>query len=394
MRSRIAKGYATVAVVGVAIALLLVSMVAPAISSTEDFSIFNSGWNGTSGLAVMAYRTGKLVPTFEVESTGTEITVTQVALTSIAPDPGTGALIIIGPTKEFTDAEGKLVGDFVRDGGRLVLADDFGTGNSLLSKMGAGSRFSGQLVMDLAFEKQPEFSVVFDIAPDPLTTNVSTLLLNHPSSVTVNISTTSVIANSSVASWRDVNGNKLQEPGEPRGPFPLVARERLGLGTILLLSDPSVLINGMRDYMDNDAFAENLVAEACRERTEVYFDESHRVFFDPVSATLELTGELSATAKALIAATAFVLTLWIATDLVDNAVLRIVRRARVAIGLVMQALMRPFSRKRPAPKKKPLSLEEIVDTVSKERPEMRLGLVRYMLRERDRHSKALGEEKT
>jgi hypothetical protein len=394
MRSRIAKGYATVAVVGVAIALLLVSMVAPAISSTEDFSIFNSGWNGTSGLAVMAYRTGKLVPTFEVESTGTEITVTQVALTTIAPDPGTGALIIIGPTKEFTDAEGKLVGDFVRDGGRLVLADDFGTGNSLLSKMGAGSRFSGQLVMDLAFEKQPEFSVVFDIAPDPLTTNVSTLLLNHPSSVTVNISTTSVIANSSVASWRDVNGNKLQEPGEPRGPFPLVARERLGLGTILLLSDPSVLINGMRDYMDNDAFAENLVAEACRERTEVYFDESHRMFFDPVSATLEHTGGLSATAKALIAATAFVLTLWIATDLVDNAVLRIVRRARVAIGLVMQALMRPFSRKRPAPKKKPLSLEEIVDTVSKERPEMRLGLVRYMLRERDRHSKALGEEKT
>jgi len=393
MRSRIGKGYAAVAVVAVAIALLSVSMVAPAISTTEDFSIFNSGWNGTSGLAVMAYRTGKLVPTFQVGSTGTDITVTQVALTTIAPDPGTGALVIIGPTKEFTDAEGTLVGDFVRDGGRLVLADDFGTGNSLLSKMGAGSRFSGQLVMDLAFEKQPEFSVVFDIAPDPLTTNVSALLFNYPSSVTVNISTTPVIARSSVASWRDVNGNKLQDPGEPRGPFPLVARERLGLGTILLLSDPSVLINGMRDYMDNDAFAENLVADVCRERTEVYFDESHRVFFDPVSATLELTGDLSATAKALIAATAFVLTLWIATDLVDNAVLRIVRRARAAIGLVMQVLMRPFSRKRPAPEKKKLSLEETIDIVSRERPEMRLGLVRYMLRERDRHSKALGEEK-
>jgi hypothetical protein len=393
MRSRTGKGYATIAVVAVAIAVLSVSMVAPAISSTEDFSIFNSGWNGTSGLAVMAYRTGKLVPTFEVESTGTEITITQVALTTIAPDPGIGALIIIGPTKEFTDAEGKLVGDFVRDGGRLVLADDFGTGNSLLSKMGAGSRFSGQLVMDLAFEKQPEFSVVFDFAPDPLTTSVSTLLFNHPSSVTVNISTTSVIANSSVASWRDVNGNKLQEPGEPRGPFPLVARERLGLGTILLLSDPSVLINGMREYMDNDAFVENLVTEVSKDRTEIYFDESHRVFFDPVSATMEFTGEISTTAKALIVVTAFVLTLWIATDLVDDAVLRIARRARAAIELVMQALMRPFSRKRPAPKKKSLSLEEIVDTVSKERPEMRLGLVRYMLRERDRHSKALGEEK-
>ncbi len=394
MRSRIGKGYATVAVVAVAIALLSVSMVAPAISATEDFSIFNSGWNGTSGLAVMAYRTGKLVPTFEVESTGTEITVTQAALTTIAPDPRTGALIILGPTKEFTDAEGKLVGDFVRDGGRLVLADDFGTGNSLLSKMGAGSRFSGQLVMDLAFEKQPEFSVVFDIAPDPLMTNISTLLFNHPSSVTVNTSTTAVIARSSVASWRDVNGNRLQDPGEPMGPFPLVARERLGLGTILLLSDPSVLINGMMEYMDNDAFAENLVVEVCRERTEVYFDESHRVFFDPVSATLEFTEEISTTAKALIAATAFVLTLWIATDLVDDAVLRVARRIRTAVGLVMWALMTPFSRKRPVPEKKPLSLEETIDMVSRERPDMRLGIIRYMLREKDRHSKTLMEQES
>ncbi len=392
MRSRIGKGYAVVAIAAVAIALLSVSMTAPVISSTEDFSIFNSGWNGTSGLAVMAFRTGKLVPTFEVESTSTEITVTQVALTTVALDPATSALIIIGPTKEFTDAEGKLVGDFVRDGGRLVLADDFGTGNSLLSKMGAGSRFSGQLVMDLAFEKQPEFSVVFDFAPDPLTTNVSTLLFNHPSSVTVNISTTSVIANSSVASWRDVNGNKLQEPGEPRGPFPLIARERLGLGTILLLADPSALINGMRGYMDNDAFAENLVIDVCRERTEVYFDESHRVFFDPVSATMEFTGELSTTAKALIAAIAFVLTLWLATDFVDDAVLRIVRRARTAAAPVMSTLMTPFSRKRPVPEKKPLSLEETIDMVSRERPDMRLGLVRYMLRERDRHSRLLESE--
>jgi len=389
MRSRIGKGYAAIAVVSVAIALLALSMTAPAISTTEDFSIFNAGWNGTSGLAVMTYKTGKFVPTFEVESTGTEITVSQIDLTTIAPNPRTGALIIIGPTKDFTDAEGALVGDFVREGGRLLLADDFGTGNSLLAKVGAGSRFSGNLVMDLSFEKQPEFSVVFDIAPDPLTNNVSTLLFNYPSSVMVDVSTTSVIAYSSIASWRDSNGNKLQDPGEPRGPFPVIARERLGAGTIILLSDPSVLINGMRGYMDNEAFAENLVIEICRERSEVYFDESHRTFFDPIAVAIEITGGVSAVAKALIAAAAFVLTLWIATDLIDNALLWLAHKVRDAAVLIIRVLTKPFAREKPVPERRRLSLEEMIDRLSRERPDMRLGLVKYMLRERERHARAL-----
>lgn len=393
MRSRIGKGYVAVAVMAVAITLLAVSMTAPAISTTEDFSMFNSGWNGTSGLAVMTYRTGKFVPTFQVESTGADIAITQIALTSIDLDPRTGVLIIIGPSKEFTDAEGALVANFVGDGGRLVLADDFGTGNSLLSKMGATSRFSGDLVMDLAFEKQPEFSVVFDIRPDPLMANITTLLFNHPSSISVNASTTTTMAYSSIASWRDSNGNRLRDPGEPGGPFPLIARERFGQGTIILLSDPSVLINGMRAYMDNDAFATNLVAEACRDRSEVFFDESHRSFFDPITATIEFTGSMSVTAKALLAATVFALTLWISTDLVDEAVSLVIRRIRASIALFVSYLMRPLGRARPAPERKRRSLEEMIEMLSKERPTMRLGLVRYMLRERERHSSALEGKK-
>jgi len=393
MRSRIGKGYAAVAVMAIAVTLLALSMTAPAISSTEDFSIFNTGWNGTSGLAVMTYKTGKFVPTFTIESTGTDITVSQIGLTTISPDPGSSALIIIGPTKDFTDAEGQLVGDFVRGGGKLLLADDFGTGNSLLSKMGAGSRFSGDLVMDLAFEKQPEFSVVFDLVPDPLTKNVTTLLLNYPSSVSMNVSTTSAIAYSSVASWRDSNGNKLHDPYEPRGPFPVIAREHLGAGTIILISDPSVLINGMRDDMDNQVLAENLVTEMSIERTEVFFDESHRAFFDPISVAIEITGEVSATAKAAIAVAAFVVTLWIATDMIDNAVLWLVRKARAAVIRLIRIITHPFARAKPKPERRRASVEEMVGRLSEERPEMRLGLVRYMLRERERHASALESKK-
>jgi len=131
MRSRLRKGYAVTAVMAVAIALLIVSMTAPVASSSADFSVFNSGWNGTSDLAVMAYRLGRFAPSFTVKSSGTDITIEQLALDKINLDPQTAALMIIGPAKSITSSESVAVGDFVRDGGQLLLADDFGSGNSL-----------------------------------------------------------------------------------------------------------------------------------------------------------------------------------------------------------------------------------------------------------------------
>jgi hypothetical protein len=127
----------------------------------------------------------------------------------------------------------------------------------------------------------------------------------------------------------------------------------------------------------------------CKDRTEVYFDESHRTFFDPVTATVEFTGKVSTTAKAALALTAFVLTLWMATDVVDNAVYWVARKIRYALGFVVGIVMSPFSRKKPAEPSKKLTLDESIEKVTKEHPEFRPGLVRYMLRERDRHGKTL-----
>jgi hypothetical protein len=392
MHSRLRKGYAAVAVMAIAIALLIVSMTAPVASTTTDFSIFNSGWNGTSDLAVLTYSLGKFAPSFEVRSTGTGITVEQTDLTHVALDPIESALVIIGPTNTFTSAEGSHVGDFVRSGGVLLLADDFGAGNSLLERMGATTRFSGDLVMDLAYEKQPEFSVLFDIKQDPLTKNVSTLLLNYPSSLSINTATTEAIAQSSIASWLDANGNRVQEWGEERGPFPIVAREHMGLGEILLVSDPSIFINGMRQYMDNIVFANNTINQVCLARTAVYFDESHRKFLDPVSITMEFTGDVSTNAKAIMVSMALVLTLWISTNLVDRAFAwskgKTVRGMARIIDATRQML---FKRKKETPPE-PANVEEMFARLSKEHPEWRVGLLRYMLRQRERHRKLLEEK--
>jgi hypothetical protein len=388
MQFRVGRGFAAVGAIAIAVVLLIISMAAPIISTSTDFSIFNSGWNGTSKLAILTYKAGKFVPDFQVKSTGTEITITQLGIDKINLDPATSALVVIGPGKTFTSSEGEIVGGFVRDGGQLLLADDFGTGNSLLAGMGATSRFSNDLVMDLSFEKQPEFSVVYDLRNDSTTRNVSTLLLNYPSSLSIG-GDTELIASSSIASWLDTNGDRLQEWGEPRGPFPIAAREHLGTGTILLLSDPSVLINGMAAQMDNGIFGANLIDEVCNGRTAVFFDESHRTFFDPITVTMQITGPVSSNAKVMIAVLAFFLTLWIFTDVIDRTVAWTVRRMKVLLNIVSKALGLRISRKETPLPLMPMSKEELLEESMQEHPEWRIGLVRYLLRERERHGKML-----
>ena len=391
MRVRLRRGYVSIAVLALASLLLLVSATAPAISSTADFSIFNSGWNGTSDLAMTTYKLGKFSPTFEVKSTGTEMQVAQIGLDRLVLDPIGSALVEIGPTAAFSDSDGTIVGDFVRAGGVLLLADDFGTGNSLLQKMGASSRISGKLVMDLAFDKKPQFPVCFDIRPSPLTTNVTSILLNYPSSLVLNSSArTSPVAFTSIASWLDIDGNGERGLNEPSGPFPIIAEEKLGNGTIVLLSDPSVLINGMSKHLNNTDLKDDILTVLCLGRSSVFFDESHRDAFDPVAITMRFTGSVPAETKGGVTVLAFILVLWIATDYVDKALALVIRSLKSfyvwAVGLLL------FWRK-PEPVPERLTPEQLEKEVRKNHPDWRPGVIHYVVRERTRHSKAMLEPK-
>lgn len=385
MQAKVKRGYIAATALVAVIGLAMLSMASPVVSTTEDFSIFNTGWNGTSGLAVATYETGNFAPSFRVDASGTDVTVAELGFGELGLDPATDAVAVIGPSAPFTAADGQVMGAFVRGGGVLLLADDFGTGNSLLSSMGALSRFSGELVLDLSFDKRPEFPVCYDLRVDPLMVNVTTLQLNHASSIVPGAGITA-IAYSSAASWLDSNGNAMYDVDEPMGPFPLIARETLGAGTIVLLADPSVLINGMTDYMDNARFSDNLVSYLCSARSAMFFDESHRTFFDPVTVTTELTGAVPDTVKAAVIVVAAVLALWLVTDVIDRAVDLAVRAFRTLAARVMRLITRK-EREKPAPHER--SVDELVDELKKAHPDWREGLIRYALTERNRHGQFL-----
>jgi len=261
-------------IIGAVVSLLFfLSMAAPIITSNSDFSIYNNGWNGCSSLAVRTYEAGSFVPNLVLD--GGETDVAQRELTSYDVLPSDTSIVIIGPRREFSPGVADHIHNFLMDGGKLILADDFGSGNSLLGELETDSRFSGEPLLDLSFEKKPQFVVAYDISTHNLTEGVDFLMLNHPSTLRPG-SDSQVLINSSSASWLDLDDDGIPGPEDPRGGFPILSIESYGDGELVLLSDPSVLINSMIERMDNDRFAENLLDYISQDRNRVIFDESHR----------------------------------------------------------------------------------------------------------------------
>ena len=384
MLHRLQRGYIALILMMATVCLFLVAMASPVISTTTDFSIYNSGWNGTSGIAISTYELGNFVPTLSTQASGTDMRIAHLGLQEFDLVPTTDSLMILGPTKGFSMSDGEIVRSFVMAGGIVLLADDFGTGNSLLDAVGAQSRFTGKLLMDLSFDRSPEFPVCFDFAADPLTDGLSTILLNHPSSISVSGSNTSVIARSSIGSWLDSDGDYVRDLGEPRGPFPVMVRERIGAGTLILLSDPSALINGMVGQLDNELLSANIVSVVCDHRLSVYFDESHREYFDPVSVTTEITGDLPFATKMHLLVIAALLLLWVSTDVIDETVRRIVALLRSLADKLMRLIGKRIPEEETSAGRSP---EELLSEVIAKHPDWKPGLIRYALTEGDRHGR-------
>ena len=275
MNPNVKRLYQALFLIGIGGFLIIIATASPVVLNSTDFSIYNAGWNGCSRLAVDTYNTGRFLPTFSYDQT--TMNPMQQSFTNYKLDSMNSTILIIGPQTPFTSDEAVYIRQFLNDGGLLFLADDFGTANTLLKQINASSRFSNDLMLDLSFEKNASFVTVFNIfnQSHPLTENVSGFLLNYPSSLEI-VKTTRVLAYSSEMSWLDTNTNGKEDSGESNGPFVVYAIESYGNGEIILFSGPSLLINSMRNQLDNGVFHNNLLSYLFKGRDTAVIDESHR----------------------------------------------------------------------------------------------------------------------
>ena len=101
--------------------------------------------------------------------------------------------------------------------------------------------------------------IAYPRGADPLVSNVSSLSFNRPSSVTGG----EVLVATTLISWVDADGNYHLDENETLSSYGLLSREQMGNGTLYVLSDPSLCINGMRNARlsgDNEVFLGNLLS--------------------------------------------------------------------------------------------------------------------------------------
>ncbi len=234
------------------IALFVLALLAGKFFLSEaDFSMANPSWNGVYGMA---------------RETAARPLYGTADLSSIDDN---STLLVISPARNYTANESLAVASFLYRGGRVVVADDFGQANSLLAAIGAPIEISrAPLCQYENYSVNQSFPVITDIAPTPYTSNVSRLVLNHPSALNVSGNAT-VLASSSRDAWLDFNNNYKLDREERMGTYPVAACYTYGDGQLIAISDPDIFINSMLDKGDNRALIQHLL------RGPVWMDVSH-----------------------------------------------------------------------------------------------------------------------
>jgi hypothetical protein len=204
-------------------------------ANSLEFSRSNADWNGTSTFFAGLDRHQTVMVTDPAQ---------------LSPYRSNAILLIIAPSRPPSGPELAAYRAFLEQGNTLFLADDFGSGNSILK--GLGSRISireGNLSSIDQEYADPYSVVVYRRTGEGIAGNSTMLVLNRPAALAGG----NPLFSSSIFSWIDKNGDKRINPGEVLGQFPVMTEEQVGRGRLVVFSDPSIFINSMlRDDQPGD----------------------------------------------------------------------------------------------------------------------------------------------
>jgi hypothetical protein len=197
---------------------------AHATTTTEEYSRYNPGWNGTSNL-----------PAEEIRD-----------LADL--DPAT-ILLILAPDQPFSPDEVGSLRAFLDAGGRLLIADEEGNANPLLADLGSSMRVRPQNLSSLNRDHvNPGLFTVSVVGNDTLFAGVETVRVNRPAAVEGG----EPLLETSPFTWDDADGDGRISGSEAFGTAVVCARE----GNLTVLGDASLFVNAM--FAENPKFIENL----------------------------------------------------------------------------------------------------------------------------------------
>ena len=230
--------------------LLVMPLTIPVFYTSADFSVFNTKWNGASNFGRLLYEETKIVPVI-------------TSYNSFGLGEKEGVLLILGPDLSYSSLEIDEIKKFLENGGTLVLIDDFGTGNDILSGLNLTARFTSLIPIDVFYSKNYNFPELVRILDPQLSVGVDKLTLNVPSVI--------------VGAEGSIYTSKVAVIGNNQRQLPIMSELEYGNGRIILFSDPSVFINDM--FEKNEPFIRNFVSYI--KADVIYIDEAHHTGFNP-----------------------------------------------------------------------------------------------------------------
>jgi len=224
--------------------------------------------------------------TLEEEGFPTACTASTALAVQKLENPSETVVMVLGVERDYSEREVEALVEFVTDwGGTLVVADDFGFGDTLANEFGVG--FSGTPVryfgddvggriVPVSMRTATNSSVRYDV------------LLNDASYIVSDVwGGKNILASTPSSCWLDMDADVEKDPEEPLASVPVAVRVDLGGagGTVFFISDPSIFINGMLTQRENMAFALALV-------DGIKQFPNRMVLFDESRHTPEGTGEV------------------------------------------------------------------------------------------------------
>ncbi len=213
-----------------ALSVLLILLIAGgaayahATTTTEEYSRYNVGWNGTTALAA-----GEIHDLRDL-------------------DPCT-TLLVLAPYREFTAEEAGYLRVFLDNGGQIIVADEEGNSNRLIADLGSTIRVRpGNLSSLDRDHAAPGLFTVRVVGNDTLFAGIETVRVNRPAAVEGG----EPLLETSILTWDDADGDGRPGGSETFGAAVVCARE----GNLTVLGDPSLFINAM--IAENPKFIKNI----------------------------------------------------------------------------------------------------------------------------------------
>ncbi len=185
-------------------------------------------------------------------------------------------IIIMGLENPLTSAEIVALGEFLDDGGHVILCADDSSGSRLGSIYGI--EYEGAPVLASDFDENLDKNASFLHTDAALGGKFYSVFFNGATGMRVNNEDAVYYAEAAPLSVFDYNRNKVHELGEyPEFDIPLVVKVPAKNGDIIFISNSGLFSNDMLHRMDNEAFLKAIIVDSIGTSGRVYYDDSHQM---------------------------------------------------------------------------------------------------------------------